>query len=59
VTIRTKTGAVDEGEAVPPSQAAALRVALIGSLCLAALAITHFLFHSVLLTDALLRWVLY
>ena len=49
----------DEGETVSPSQAAALRVALVGSLCLAALAVTHFLFHWVLLTDTLLRWFFY
>ena len=60
MTTQTKAGTPnDEEETVSPSQAAALRVALVGSLCLAALAVTHFLFHWVLLTDTLLRWFFY
>ena len=60
MTTETRAGTPkDEGETVSPSRAVALRVAVVGSLCLAALALTHFLFHWVLLTDTLLRWALY
>lgn len=59
VTIRSEVAETPGTEVVTPPRAAAWRLALIGSLSLAALAIGHFVFHWVLLTDALLRWILY
>jgi hypothetical protein len=59
VTIRTEVAEARAEAPVTPGQAAGLRVALVGSLSLATLAVGHFVFHWVLLTDALLRWILY
>jgi hypothetical protein len=59
VTIRAEDAQSRSEETVTPAAAAGVRVALIGSLTLASLAVGHFVFHWVLLTDALLRWILY
>ena len=59
MTIRTEGAETQGDEVVPPLRATGLRLALIGSLSLAALALGHFVFHWVLLTDALFRWILY